>query len=348
MRRFLLLGFLIIHLVLIPVEGSSRSSQSSTNFPIALAELYREVPNEQQSAFGSIVQRLTTLYHDGAVLPEADASIEQSLQLFMQGPYLLIPDVMNYITVIACVMETEGPIDFGVDLGRTQPEIFEFARHNPEDHSADFEVIIGLRFLFADRAMRQLSETIQSIPFLRLNPSTRLLQQFFRTTSESSMADFLASEASNNGSISRFPSSLMEDNFLLSANLKWDHATQSFVAGQHIGVMAIAGQQFFKQIPARLEITNQSRGGDSFTLLLLGRESAQNYLSNTWYFFQKRNNVMASLSSNQEFNDAISRMNISRRRIRPGGGLPSYSFILAPSANMFEFFNSGGSLSLEH
>lgn len=260
--------------------------------------------------------------------------------------YRSLPHQLVTINALTCVMETEGTIDFGVDLGRTRPESFGFARHNPEDHSTELEVIIGLRFLFADRAMRQLSETIQSIPFIRLNPSTRLLQQFFRTTSESNLADFLASEASNNGSISRFPSSLMEDNLLLSANLRWDSATQSFIAGQSIGVMATAGQQIFKQIPARLEIKNQSRGGDSFTLLLLGRESTQNYLGSTWYFFQKRNNVMASLSSNQEFNDAISRMNVSRRRLRPGGGLPSYSFILAPSANMFEFFNSGRSVSL--
>lgn len=100
MRRVLLLGFLIIHLVSIPVEGSSRSFQSSLNFPDALAELHREVPKEQQRAFGGIVQRLTTLYKDGLVSSEADASIESSLQMFMQGPFLLIPDVMNYITVM--------------------------------------------------------------------------------------------------------------------------------------------------------------------------------------------------------------------------------------------------------
>lgn len=100
MRRVLFLGYLIIHLVSIPVEGNSRSLQSSLNFPDALAKLYREVPKEQQSAFGGIVQRLTSLYQDGLVSSKADASIESSLQMFMQGPFLLIPDVMNYLIVM--------------------------------------------------------------------------------------------------------------------------------------------------------------------------------------------------------------------------------------------------------
>lgn len=237
-----------------------------------------------------------------------------------------------------CLINAEGVVDFGADLGQLKLMNFGSVKHDPVVQTTEMNLAMGVDFFFAENALEPLSESLKNSG----NPHLTVDQERFRNLLSFKLTDTDAAMFFNllqtTGSFSRLPPELEHTLFMSDVRLEWNQRLRSFVSDEAIGLFSIDGNQIIRQVNGNLEV-RKAREGDSFTLLLRGPDSAGSNLGTGWYFFHKQNNVMAVYSSVLEFNQAVSQLRPSARKMPTPRGSTPYVFVLAYEERPFDFFN---------
>jgi len=163
--------------------------------------------------------------------------------------------------------------------------------------STSMRVAIALRFPFNDQAVEKFRQQVTTINL----PGVMLL-----TTPFSVAMDYLANpndlknlktEIEQFGRFRKFPDELKRTLFLADVKLSWDSVAKAWVSNGPIGIGSIGDQLIPRYVEGKIEFAKK-RNGDDFTILLKLSETA-------WYFFNYRNNILQTISSNLEYNDLI-------------------------------------------
>jgi len=236
-----------------------------------------------------------------------------------------------------CIINADGLVDFGVNLGQLQLLNYGMVSHDPRRQTTELNLAIGAEFFFTERALVSITEGIKTSGSPLLTPDLDRFNKLLHHKSSPAQATAAFSELQASGAFSNFPPSLKHTLFLSDVRLHWNQRLRSFVSTGEIGLFSVAGSQLTRRVNGNLEV-RKAREGDSFTLLLRGPDSAGSSLGTGWYFFHKQNNVMAVLSSLLEFNLAVSHLRPSARQMQTPRGATPYAFVLAYEQRPFEFF----------
>jgi len=237
-----------------------------------------------------------------------------------------------------CIINAEGLVDFGVNLGQLRLMNYGVVKHDPVRQTTEFDLTIGADFFFTERALAILSEGVKNSGNSLLTTDLDRFNKLLQHTNNPSEASVSFNELQTSGTFSRFPPSLNHTLLLTDVSLHWDQSLRSFVSTGEIGLFSIAGNQIGRQVKGNLEV-RRSREGDSFTLLFRGPHSERNDIGPGWYFFHKQNNVMAVYSSVLEFNQAVSQLRPGARKLKTPIGATPYAFVLAYEQRPLDFFN---------
>jgi hypothetical protein len=196
-----------------------------------------------------------------------------------------------------CLLSGTGPLKTGMNVGNLNMETWGTVSHYVLPDSTSMRVAIALRFPFNDQAVEKFRQQVTTINL----PGVMLL-----TTPFSVAMDYLANpndlknlktEIEQFGRFRKFPDELKRTLFLADVKLSWDSVAKAWVSNGPIGIGSIGDQLIPRYVEGKIEFAKK-RNGDDFTILLKLSETA-------WYFFNYRNNILQTISSNLEYNDLI-------------------------------------------
>jgi hypothetical protein len=214
----------------------------------------------------------------------------QSGQAVINGPTLSL-NTMN------CQMSGNGPVRTGMVSGNMKMEAWGTINHYILPDSTSMRVAIALSFPFNDQASEKFVLQLNAI---NLQGVTLL------TTPYGTAMNYLADKQNLNnhrieieqfGRFRRFPDELKRTLFLAEVKMSWDSAAKAWVSYGPIGIGSIGDQLVSRYVDGKIEFAKK-RNGDDFTIFL-------KLTDRDWYFFNYRNNIFQTISSNLEYNDLI-------------------------------------------
>ncbi len=236
-----------------------------------------------------------------------------------------------------CILSAEGRFELGVGLGMVKLETVGAAKHYIIPDSTSFHMVVGIDFPFEDKAMDLLVENIsgKNLQGVRLNTPffTKALSDIMgEKAAEKSIGDLRLL-----GKFRRYPSELQHTVFFSDLKFKWNPATRSYVSVGQLGIGSVGKQQINRYVDGYVEIARK-RTGDVVNIYIEFEKGRY------WFYFNYRNNLMQSISSNTEFNTILREMKEDKRKVKGGKEGEEYNFIISNLRKKTDFLRRVKSL----
>ncbi|MBP6513114.1 MAG: hypothetical protein KA347_10620, partial [Bacteroidia bacterium] len=224
----------------------------------------------------------------------------------------------------------EGRLNLASAFGQFIMTVIGNVKNNTNNDSTNFDVLIGLDFMFNNDALKSMSELITGNPTLKPTDDTRTT--WVRGMKELvgiEKADKLISEYSLYGAPKKIPQELQQTLFLSDVKMYWDMQAQAFRSSGPIGIGFIGKDAISRQVKGYFEI-QRKRGNDVFNLYLESDNAS-------WWYFNYSRGIMQSISSDNKFNDAINNLKPEKRVASAKGDTPTYEYMLSTDRKKAEF-----------
>lgn len=242
-----------------------------------------------------------------------------------------LPGALVSLAVEPCVVMADGPIAFGVDLGRVKLSQVGAMRYETAEKKAFGNGVLIADFHFLENALERMASEIIAYPDQQaLDIGKTYYEKMMREVLGLEKSDKLISELSIKGEIKRLPDELVKPIVFGDVKLRWDGPEQSWVSDGPIGIATILKKPVYRQIKGKVHI-ERKRSGDIMTLFLQLDDQ-------TWYFFQYSRNFLYAYSSDQQFNTMLSEVKDDKRKLTGGGkDMPDYQYILTNKKKVDDF-----------
>ena len=249
-----------------------------------------------------------------------------------------LPHNLIRVSSTGCTLQGEGVVDLGADLGQFKMENYGTVNYDHQTGIADLELIMGLDFYFADRALVPMFASVDVNENRVLNLNSQKFRKYLLKHLEPQRADLYLSEYLSQGKFNRLPEIFDKPIMLGDVRLRWNQPSRSFISYGPVGLMNLNDQQVIRQVKGHIEV-RKSRGGDTFSLLIRSSESGDAGIGREWFFFTMNNNQLKALSTIAEFNEAITKIRTRQRQREGNGNEPPYSFTLEAERRPYDFFH---------
>jgi len=249
------------------------------------------------------------------------------------------PDEAGSLLVLndsKCTLYGEGKINLATNFGQFKTTVVGNMVYNTNNDSTNFDVVMGLDFMFNEDAIKSIGQIIGENPSLQATDDTRVT--WIRAMKEivgTEKTDKMISEFNLYGAPKRVPQELQQTIFLTDLKLFWDKQSQSYKSKGPIGIGFIGKSTISRQLKGYLEI-QRKRGGEVFNLYMESDNA-------TWWFFTYSRGIMQGVSSDSKFNEDVNNMKPDKRIADTKDDKPAYEFMLSTDRKKAEFikkFNS--------
>jgi hypothetical protein len=190
--------------------------------------------------------------------------------------------------------------------------------------SVEAETMVLLNFLFDDGALDKMANDFISMGTLKpIDLSKGAEQKNIRQLIGKEQADKLISDLTLYGKAKKIPKELQSQIFFSHLDLKWNKQTRSYVSDGKIGVGSIGKNMVNKYCDGKVEF-KKKRGADEINIYL---ELDPQH----WYYFNYVNGFMQILSSNNDFQKAITDLKPDKREEKTDKGKFSYNITTQPN-----------------
>ena len=228
-----------------------------------------------------------------------------------------------------CIVNGEGNINFGLDLGAVSIETYGKTEHYIIPDSTEFELLMLLDFFFDNKAIEIFAEEIDLANLKGVNLNKPIVINSLNQILGQKKAAKLTEEISLYGAYQKVPDQLLKTLVFSDVRLKWNFNTKSYISKGKIGIGNIQKTQINKLIKGYIEIVKK-RSGDSFTIYMEIDEKH-------WYFFDYKNNILQAISSNREFNNILRTIKPDYQEYKSPDGKQFYKFIISTKRKLVDF-----------
>lgn len=221
-----------------------------------------------------------------------------------------------------CILTGHGKINLGGDLGRLKAEAYGKMNYYMIPDSANFEVVLLTDFPFDSDALEMISNEISTKNLQGVNTSRSIYQKALTDIMGEEEAEKVLGDFSLMGKFRKYPSQLEKTIVFNNLNLKWNYATRSYISYGDLGIGSIGKEQINKYVTGYVEI-QRKRTGDVMNIYI-EFDNGKN-----WYYFNYRNNLLQTISSNTEYNTYIREMKDDKRTVKKDKQGEEYSFIIS-------------------
>ena len=238
----------------------------------------------------------------------------------------------NYLSLNTknCKVYGEGSIELGNKTGQVDIETAGIVEHNQLDDDVIFDMVTTMDFFFSDEALKKMTKQLQeesSLDPAKLDRPT--FEKGLREIVGAVEGDKLIAQANLNGEFKKVPKSLEKTLVFNDLKMRWDDDSRSFKSFGKIGLSNIKNKQINKYVDGKVQLIKK-RSGDILTVYLqIDR--------NNWYFFTYTRGIMQAISSNQDFNSAITETKPDKRKSKAEKGQESYQFMYSTDRKRKDF-----------
>ncbi|MDX9750384.1 MAG: hypothetical protein RBT71_04815, partial [Flavobacteriales bacterium] len=229
-----------------------------------------------------------------------------------------------------CVIQGDGRIHHGVDLGQVEVTTVGGTRFETEGAVATTSGVMLADFFFLDNAIDAMANAIAAHPEAKpVNIATTYYEKMLREMLGLERSDKLISELSIKGEIRRMPDELVKTMVLADVKMKWSGPEQSWVSEGDIGIATIGKKSLYKYVKGKVQL-ERKRSGDVMTIFLMPDDK-------TYWFFQYSRNYLYAYSSDPEFNTMVTELKEDKKKISGGKDRPDYQFTITTKRKVEDF-----------
>lgn len=238
----------------------------------------------------------------------------------------------NYLSLNTknCKVYGEGEIELGEDLGQVKLHTAGVLEHNQLDDDVIFDLVMINDFFFSDAALKKMAKAFSeasSLDPVKLDRPT--FEKGLREVLGKEEGDKLIAQANLYGEFKKLPESLMKSIVFNEVKFKWDDDSKSYKSFGKIGISNIDNKQINKYVEGKVQLIKK-RSGDVYTIYL-------EIDKNNWYFFNYTRGMMQAISSNSEFNTAITETKPDKRKSKAEKGEQPYQFMYSTDRKKKDF-----------
>lgn len=229
----------------------------------------------------------------------------------------------NYVSLNSkdCILNGEGKMDLGADLGQVKLLPIGIAKQNLFNNISSFDLIMPVDFFFEENALEQMADILQKD--LAAEPI-----DFTKITFEKGIRELMGKEEGDKvisnfglyGSLKKTPDELIHNILFTDIKFNWSNETHSYRSEGKIGVSSILKKQINKLYNGHIEVIKK-RTGDLLHIYIEVEGGG-------WYYFNYEKNLMTVISSNEEFNKIIKELKGDKRKYDNKKGEASFRYVI--------------------
>lgn len=196
-----------------------------------------------------------------------------------------------------CMLRTEGGINLGIKTGAVKMETYGMMDYFIIPDSTRIHICMALNFPFSENALQKFSSHLESVNLSGFTLSRTPYSTAMEYLLDKKQSDQLRSELELVGRYKKFPEPMVRTLFLADVWLHFDTLTKSYVSYGLIGIGSINKTQVNRYVKGIIELSKKRNGDDLSFYFELSRDD--------WYYFNLRENILQTISSNLEYNDLI-------------------------------------------
>lgn len=234
-----------------------------------------------------------------------------------------------FYNTVNCGMEATGPLGLGLSYNYVDVKSFGDVSYLIVPDSTTMNLTLTFDFLFYEGCLMAMADSIDKADLKGIDITGQDYYAFLEYALGKTEARELRDDILNSGKIRRLPDKLNHQIVLTDVNLYWNSATNSYISRGPIGVMSLGKNPVNRYMKGHLELIRR-RSGDVISL----------YLEITpmqYYFFDYRNGIMQSVSSDNEFNSRINETKQEKRVMSKPGLDENYEFVISTNRRVIDF-----------
>jgi len=228
-----------------------------------------------------------------------------------------------------CTVEASGPLSLGLFFNYVDMKSFGDIRYLVVPDSTTLNLTLTFDFLFYEASLNTMADSLMLSDLKGLDVTRKDYQAFLDYMMGEAESKDLKDDISIYGNIRRLPEELIHTIVLTDINLYWNSFTNSYISRGQIGVMSLGKNAVNRYVNGNLELIRR-RSGDVISLYL--EISPMQY-----YFFDYRNGVMQTISSDMVYNNRISDLKQEKRMMNKPGLEETYEFLLSSRRKLIDF-----------
>ena len=228
-----------------------------------------------------------------------------------------------------CKSYSEGVIDLNMDFGQVDVKSIGIANRDARNNKTEIQMFMILDFMFNKDALSIMAENIfeaygvQDFVFGEFYSKT-LSRLVGKAQSEELIIDIEALDEFKN-----MPKQLNKTITFTDITLYWSDKHQAYINKGKIGVGNVYNRQLNSVMDGWVRLSKKN--GNDVLDILLKTEYGDTY------FFEYRNNVMFSYSTNDDYNNLLINMKAKKRRADEGKNKVPYRFVYCDEERMEQF-----------
>ena len=240
------------------------------------------------------------------------------------------PDNMLTFDNNYCKVYGEGKIDLGIKMGQLKFTTVGNVTHNIETNDVDLDILMGIDFYFSEEALFSMAHEINSVPTLKPIDLSRntyklgLIQLEGGEQQAPEEDELILVVTSQN-----IPPQLRRTIMFSNLQMKWNEETLSYQSVGKIGISNIFGTPMNRLVDGYIEI--QKKGSGDIMDIFLQIDDRN------WYYFSYTPGRMQAASSNNDFQDILTKLSENKRRIKGRGTEAPYIYMLASNRQVSNF-----------
>ena len=245
------------------------------------------------------------------------------------------PDTLsNYFTLYdkTCKTTGEGIVDLNLDFGQVDVTSVGLLSDDIKNNKKEFEGFFMLDFFFSEKAMQVMAKDIYSAPGDGLFEYDEAYANNLGRIVGDEKGDMLMLDLELKDEFIDFPKEMNHTLSFTKAKFKWDNVNKAYVAKGELWLGNINESQLNGLLDGYI-IVEKGRNSDILTIYLQTEFYDE-------YYFQYKNGVMRSWSTNEEFNIAIREITDAKRKAEPKKGATPYRYMSAPEDVTEKFLKS--------
>ena len=310
------------------IKFSSEINSSKISFKIN-DDLYNDKDDKLSS--GVFFSRDSSIYYSAFLSPKKRA-IDPDFFTANSGVYYNnqnssfivggLDSVSNYLVLNnkTCVVSGAGAVDLNLNLGRIKTETVGKIS-NIDKNNLSLDGFLMLDFDFSEKAMEIMAQDIFSSPGDEIFEYNQDYEDNLSRIVGNDRKDELMIDLEMHDAFEELPKSMNYTFAFTDINLIWDKKNKSFVSKGNIGIGSIDKTQINGLLEGHV-LVEKGRNSDILTIYLRTEFYDE-------YFFVYKNGLMRAISTNPEFNLAISEVKDKKRKSKSVQGMTPYRYMLA-------------------
>jgi len=306
------------------VEIPIKNATSEDNVPLAISPVVSG--GDSVSIYGAFLSPLINPKKDIVIIPDSGGylTFDPPTQQYRIGSKeKLVTQTIpgNYVSLDTrkCIEYGEGDLNLGANLGlvdlKTAGDITDYI--TPDTVVCNVDMLVN--FFFDESAINKMADDALAMVSLKsLDVTDDNFQKNLRQIMGKEEGDKLISQLTLYGTVKKLPKELQSQLFLSNIKLKWNKATHSYISEGDIGIGSIGTKMINREASGTIEIRHRRNGGDELNMYI---ELDPMH----WYFFNYSGNLMKVVSSNDDFNNAISTLKSDKKDQKTDKGKFSFS-----------------------